>query len=329
MGSRPQYHPPAAPDPNMVAAAQGKQERLAARQNALFLNPSVRSPFGNVNYDVNEENIEGENVKRPTQTIELSPAQEAEMGRQEQMREGIHGAGMPMVGHLQEGVNQIQGLGRERPNLHGVEKVGSINDYENQRGQIEKAHFDRAMRLLRPDLEQQENSLKHHLSAYGHPMGNESYSKEMNRFETNRGEMMKDLAERAMLAGGQEQNRLFGLGQQIRGEQFNEGMRPYLVNQQERQGQMAENQQNLALLHALLQGHQIQLPQMQQYNQAAMRAPDIQGMYASNHAQNSQNYNTGYQGDLSGYLSNLKGMYGLAGKAMGMGGNMLGQHMYG
>ncbi len=324
MSSAPEYHAPSAPDPNMVAAAQGRQERMAARQNALYLNPSVQSPYGNISYDTNEENIDGETVRRPTQRIQLSPHQEASMNRKNELERYLQETGTPIGRQLHRGVEELGNLEHMRPNLEGIGRVGNEEDYRGDRRRFEDAYYNRQLELMRPENDQYESRLKHRLAGNGHTLGNEAYSKELNRFETQKHRNLTDLGRDAILQGGQEQRNMFGMGQQIRNEQRQEALLPYEVNQTERRNRMGENQFNLAALQGLSQGSPINLPQLQQYQQQGVRAPDMQGMYANNHAQKSQNYNNMYSQEMGNHRANLGGMYGLLGKGIGFAGQYFG-----
>lgn len=320
----PQYSPPQAPDPNMVAAAQGRQERQTARANNLYLNPNVSSPFGKVRYDTNEDTVDGETIKRPEQTIELGPLEQEAYERGHAHRKQLGQVGEGIGQHLQRGVNEYGELPRVSPNFEGVDRVPNQNAYDADRKRYEDAYFNRVNDLLAPQYERSQNRLESKLAALGHPQGNQAYSNAMNEFTNQRDFNQRQLANEAILNGGQEQRNMFGLGQSLRGEQVNEALRPYQQNQMERQGRMGENQFNIGALQQLLGGQNVQMPQLQQFNASAMRAPDIQGIYGNNYQQQSHNYNTGFQNEMANHGAHLQGMYGLAGHGIGAAGRWAG-----
>lgn len=323
MSSAPEYTPPPQPDPHMVARAQGQQERQTSRANNLFLNPTVKSPFGKVSYGNNEETIDGEIIRRPEQTVELSPQEQEAYERSHQIRGLMGRAAQPLGEQLMHGVTGLGEMPYTAPNFEGVQKVGQYNPEDRQR--YEKAYYERANELMRPDYERQENRLRSRLAAMGHPVGNEAYHNEMDAFERNRDRAQQGLANEAILQGGGEAQRMFGLGQGYRQEQLAEAMRPYEIGQVERRNRMGENQFNLAALQSLLGGQMPQMPQLQQFNGSAMRAPDIQGIFMNNAAQAANNYNTGFQHDMANHMGHMQGLYGLGAAGLGAAGSYYGR----
>lgn len=315
MSDSPTYSPPPPPDPDMVARAQGQQERMTARANNIYMNPTVNTPFGRVKYNTNQENIGGATIKRPEQTIELSPEEQANYDRSNQIRGYLGNLGAPIGNYLSRGVQELSDMPHQSPNLEGIGNVPSEDAYNADRRRFEGAYYDRGMELMRPDMERSENRLRSRLAAMGHPVGNEAYKNEMDSFERNKGANMRSLAHESILNGANEQRNMFGTGQAIRGEQFQQAMRPYEVNQTERRNRMGENQFNLGALQSLLGGQQVQMPQLQHFNTTAMRAPDIQSIYMNNAAQEAQNYDKQYQNKMADRKSNMSSMYKLAAAA--------------
>lgn len=114
---------------------------------------------------------------------------------------------------------ELQGLYNQQLGLLGQ----PLNmDFSADSNRVEQATFDRARSLLDPMFSQQERSLEQRLANQGLPMGGEAYSGEMNRFGTNRNEAYNRAALDAVMAGRQEQGRLFGQQLQGRQSEFNQ-----------------------------------------------------------------------------------------------------------
>ena len=314
------YSPPAAPDPAATAAAQGTQDRKTAMTNAVLLNPNVNSPYGQISYDTNSYNVEDDpkTVNRPTQTTVLSPAQQRQFDARNQISDYLNAAGIGLA----QGMPSSQLMAPNtpiRPNsidYSGVDATPTLDQFEGDRSRVEKSVYDRQMRLMQPDLEQQRKSIEERLVQTGNPLGSESYAKEMDRYDRNYNESLQNLGDRAVLAGADEQNRLFNTANQLKTQQIADAMRPYQTADQLRKDQIAEGQllrnQQINELSALLQGREaISLPVGAQYNQTALRAPDIAGMTQQAYQSNLANYNAQYQQQQQANNAQTQGLFGI------------------
>lgn len=321
------YNPPPAPDPYVTAQAQSQAERKAARSNALLLNPAIVSPYGNVSYDTNEERIDGDTIRRPTQRINLSPSQQREFDQRSQISEALNTAGVSLAQRMPNTELRVT-QGQPRPqsfDFSGVDRAPNINAFQADRQRVEDAVYNRGLRLLKPQLDQQERALRERLVQTGNPLGSEAYNTEFSRFDQGRGNLLQDLADEAVAAGGSEQNRLFEIAQMLRGQQLEDVYRPYQGNEMLRRDQLNEDQllrnQQINELAALLQGREaISAPQAG-YNQAALRAPDITGLVGQNYANQLNAYNQQYQANQARRQGRTSGLFGLgaslAGPALG------------
>jgi hypothetical protein len=79
--------------------------------------------------------------------------------------------------------------------------VGALRD------EVESAFFNRADRLLAPKYEQMERGLRDTLANQGLPQADEAYNTEFSNFYDERGRTYGDLANSAVLFGGQEASR--------------------------------------------------------------------------------------------------------------------------
>lgn len=321
------YSPPPAPDPYVTARAQSQAERKTARSNALLLNPSVESPYGNVSFDTNEDTIDGERIRRPTQRINLSPSQQREFDQRNQISDSLNTAGINLAQRMPNTELRVT-QGQPRPqsfDFSNVDQAPNINAFQADRQRVEDSVYNRGLRLLKPQLDQQERALRERLVQTGNPLGSEAYNTEFNRFEQGRGNLLQDLADESVAAGGNEQNRLFEIGNMLRGQQLEDVYRPYQGNEMLRRDQLGEDQllrnQQINELSALLQGREaISAPQAG-YNQAALRAPDITGLVGQNYANQLNSYNQQYQANQARRQGRTSGLFGmgaaLAGPALG------------
>lgn len=322
-GGSKKYYAPTPPNPAHMAQAQTTKDIDTSRLNALFMNPNISSPYGNVSYDVNSQNIGGQNIQRPTQTINLSEPEKRQMEMRNKLSEHLNSAGMNLAQQMPQ--NPLSGQGftqRAGVNLGGISPVSNLNDFGKERENIENAIYKRQMRFLEPELKNREEQLRERLVQTGNPMGTPLHSKEMKNYENYRNEALADLANRATLGGSEEQNRLFNIANMLRGQQTEEAMRPYNVTNQQRQNEMSEAQmlrnQQINELAALLQGREaITQPQGAGYNQLGMRSPDIMGAMQNNYAQQAQNYNNMFHNQQANRNGMMSGLFSLGGSVLG------------
>ncbi|MEQ8346890.1 MAG: hypothetical protein RIB84_15760 [Sneathiellaceae bacterium] len=89
---------------------------------------------------------------------------------------------------------------------------------------IEDALYRRAAARLDPQWQQQEQALAAQLANQGIPIGSAAYDAEMDRFARARNDAYAAATNDAILAGGGEQSRLFGLGLAGRQQGFDEAL---------------------------------------------------------------------------------------------------------
>jgi hypothetical protein len=98
------------------------------------------------------------------------------------------------------------------PNTFGqIGSLDQLQDFELDRGRVEQNFFDRTSSLLNPQFDQAEQRKIADLRARGIPRDSEAFEREMANFDRSKGETFGRLANDAVLAGGGEQSRQFGL----------------------------------------------------------------------------------------------------------------------
>jgi len=208
------------------------------------------------------ENIQGvasprdipERPEEPTveegwrRVMELTPEGQAQFEQQQQLASMLGGSAIERAEGIPSDPFQLPGA---RPELQDVSDV-------------ERRQFDRAMELMRPELEKQERRMETGLSQRGIPIGGEAWADVTGRFGKTRDEMMRGAAFDAMRAGQTEQGRRYGLE---RGA-YQDLMSDTLL----------ERQQPMNELAAILQGSPaLQTPQFSPQAQYQAAPADIMG----------------------------------------------------
>jgi hypothetical protein len=158
-------------------------------------------------------------------------------------------------------------VGRLTDNAFTLDGIPELpKDFSADRKRVEDAVYGRATRMLQPQFDTAERRMRTDLDVRGIPIGGEARNDVETNFARGRDEAFMDAADRAVLAGGQEESRLFGLAQQAR--------------QQAIQDRVLVRQQPMNELAALLQGApalvQPNVTPQAQYNVAPV---DVAGSY--------------------------------------------------
>ncbi len=239
-GSSPNNTPPAAipttGQTKEIVQEQGRQNRLGQ------ITPQGTLEFGQV--DESGTFTADPSLSAAASRITETPFQQEFRGVQEQTGLSLAESGRESAASLPSGPMDLSQL-QEIP---GVE-----SGFGAERSRVEDAVFQRAQNLLNPQFERQERLLRNDLANRGQPIATGTAGgAEFDIFNESRNRAFTDTALQAVLAGGQEQSRLFGQAGQVRNQQFGE-------QQAVRSGQFNE-------LQALLGGQQVapsQLPQFQ------------------------------------------------------------------
>lgn len=172
------------------------------------------------------------------------------------------------------------------------------DDYEESRKRVEEALFSR----LEPRIARDREALETRLANQGIGLGSDLYRQGVDEFARQ----STDARMQAILAGGQEQSRLFGMDQArvatnnaVRGQQIQEAL--------------VRRNQPLNEIMALLSGSQINLPQFMGANMPTIPTTDNAGIianYDNMQMQKAQMENQATQ-------SILGGLFGLGGKLLG------------
>lgn len=114
------------------------------------------------------------------------------------VQRSIDSVDMPLFG----GFTNVQGA----LDFSGLQDLPVVNN--ELRSNVEDAYFQRARRLLEPQFQRQEDSLRQTLANQGLPGTSDAFLDQFDQFNTNRGNTFANVADQAVLAGGQEVSRM-------------------------------------------------------------------------------------------------------------------------
>lgn len=262
---------PAPPDPNAVADAQNKQNLYASAVNLATNRINQNNPYGSVSYTNNgywrvDDNGKMTQVDKAgndgaayipnqTQNTVLSKPQQELLDAQQKGDITNTQLSNTMLGDIQktyaQDPNKIFNNAPKRvtditgslvrpqtgydykdlstsnlPNMPKSEKMRfdyGQDSFSDDRKRVEDAILARQ----NPELEKQRVALEQRLADQGITAGSEAYNNAMDMY----GRQVNDARTQAILAGGEEQSRMFGLASnafsnnlQAQGQEFNQGM---------------------------------------------------------------------------------------------------------
>lgn len=312
MGKKSSPSPPPAPDPVAIANAQ-----TSANKEAIYASADVNSynqytPYGSVTYQKDNNGVP------QSQTVSLNPTSQAAFDQSQQIALDLMGRAQNNLQYLPQGNWQL-------PQQFSPQQLQQRGDfgydpesYNERTSALSQAMFDRRMDLMRPELDRQYGDLEQNLANRGLPMSGEAYGTAMDRFDTNRREMMLAAAQDAQMAASQEERALRGQDM----AQWNADYNNYLNSNQQAYSQDMGTQQQLtsdSLLQrnqpyqemlAYIQGSPItstpNAPQLPAYQ---MQAPNMGDLYGMQYNAQMNNYNQQMQNN----QANMGGLFGVAG----------------
>lgn len=259
---------PSPPNPYQTAAAQTQSNVQSAVANAYLNNYTDITPFGTANYDqTGTEYItdaKGKQVAVPTftRTVELDPAQQAILDRQNQASIQLGDLANSQLSFLQDYLGKPY-------NVEEALGPRQQNDWSEDRSRVEDAIMSRYNR----HYGEYTDSLDAKLRAQGLTPGSEAW----NRQYSKAGEMYNDATMQAILAGGSEQSRLANLYNQDRAAALTEAF--------------AGRNQPINEVTSLLSGQQLNVPQFSSPYQTGIQPAPIADLINQNYAQQVSNAN--------------------------------------
>lgn len=309
--------PPPAPDYKGAAVEQGAANVETARVQGRMSNPNVNTPMGSrtISYAGDQPTITDTLSAQGQQRFDqegriinqLGTTAEQGLGRVDQaMGQSLDTSGLPgMTGSVQQPDVQTS-----------VTQQNPYGDFSADRRRVEDALMSRS----NEEFDRRGEQVKNDMITRGFNPGSEAYQQEFKQLERGR----NDANFNAMMAGGQEQSRLFGLGQQAgqfsnnaAAQQFNQGMQGgqfgNTARAQSLQEQLMQRQLPLNELNALRTGAPVNMPQFQQFNSPQpIQPPPLMGA-----TQAQGNWDLGnYNANQAAGANTQAGLFGLGGAGM-------------
>lgn len=252
---------PAPPDPNQVAAAQTASNINTANFNANLNRVNTVNPFASQKYS---STTDANGNPQWTSTTSLSP----------QMQGLYDTAASPF---------QFQGLG-DAPDVPQLQQ--GLGDMPSMDNGGREAVTNSMMALMQPQIDRDRESQRAALANQGITMGSQPWQ----AAQQAQGDTENRQRLNAVLAGGQEQSRLFGLGLAGRQQRFGENQTAF-QDALARRGQLAGEQVTARNLpFANMQAVYGMTPQAQ-IAQSQAGPTDIGGMTYQSYAGQQNNYN--------------------------------------
>lgn len=347
--------PPKPPDPQDVARAQTSSNIGTAIANSFIGNADTTTPLGSVQYRQtgNERiKIDGKWYDIPTWDVtqRLSSDQQRILNLQEMAQQNLGQIAVQQSDKLGKHLggfidpNQLPDAVQQARNAPTLQRATNLtpelqmsigdNDFSADRQRVEEAMYAR----LNPQLDRQRSAMESRLANQGVTQDSEAYRQAMD--ELNRG--ANDLRLQTVLAGGQEQSRLFGMDQaqgQFRNQATQQDIGNRLTaadhfnnvaqnqfglrNQQDANQQTLRQQQLQEMTHLrnqplnevaqLMSGAQPTMPQFQAWNPGTVANTPV-GQY---HYQSAQLANQNYATQVGQQNAMMGGIFGLGSSALG------------
>ena len=291
---------PAPPDPVATAQAQSEFNIDAARTNASLNRVDQYTPQGSLTYRQRDDGPD-----RWQSFVTLSPEQQRLYDQSVEGQSLYGNAALSQLRGVQDTLSRPFQFGgpdvQYRPDFTG------IGDPNQSREAVEAAVLSR----VNPDLERERAALENRLANQGITMGSQAWNTGMQDWQR----MANDARMQAVLTGGQEQSRVFGLG-------MGQAQMSNAARQQSLEQQLALRSQPLNEAAALLTGSQVQNPQFTNVPQVQVQAPDYAGSVAQNYAGQMSGWNANTQriGQQNAAIANMIGQVAGAGTSYLTGG---------
>lgn len=360
MGGGKKSKAPKAPDYTALAAAQAKADKETAAYTTAMDRPTQTSPLGSSTWKFQGTDINNPKPGDWVQTTTLTPEQQAIFNAEQSNNLGLQQLGGNVLGQAQgtlgqpfnpnltdyynPGEWQGSNVGLPQNTLSGMQDMAESSDvFQQQNQQVRDALYQQLTRFNEDRFGKQENAQRSRLLGMGLQEGSEAYNNAMREFERTRNEAYDNAGLQSILAGGQEQSRLFadmlaGRASNIglRQGQFGQDLNRYTADLNERQA-AGNYGMNLANLTAGQRQQQLQeqafirdLPLNEiasLMSGSGVQMPTFTG-FAPSTKFNSQDMvggaNANYQAAMGQYNAGQQQKGSLLGAGLGFAGSLLG-----
>lgn len=290
---------PPAPDYTSAAkaTAAGNKEAAIAAQEANMVNQYT--PYGQVTYAQRGTSSAGTPLW--SQTVSLSPEQQAAYNKDVQMNAQLQNVGL-------QGVNYVQNALNKPLSFEGMQRLGTPGEIQQQAAD---AAYQNAMRYVEPRMQRQQAALENQLANQGITRGSDAWNTAMQEAQAERENVY-----------GAAQNQAYLQGLQGAGQAYQQG----LGTRQQQISEAQTLQQNpINILNAVRTGATLSAAQMPQVGasspgqMATTAGPDLLGATSAlgNYQQGVYNAQQAAQAGMLGGLGQL-GMAGLGAYKLGM-----------
>lgn len=204
---------PKQPDPLPAAKATAEANKDVAQYTTALDRPTQVDPYGQTSWQLRA----GADPNKPmpgdwTQTTTLSPQQQSLLNLDVAAQQGAYGLGL----------NALQAAGQSGTgapiDLGGLQSVRQVQtptlpgaqDYTQQGQQIRDALYEQMTQFSNERFGREEEALRNQLVNQGFAPGAEGFNTELSEFRRGKDESYRAAELAAILAGGQEQSRVFG-----------------------------------------------------------------------------------------------------------------------
>jgi len=281
---------PPAPDPVKTAAAQASANKETAVAQAFLNNVNETNPFGSRTFEGFLDPASGE--QRFSATTALNPQGQAAFDAEQAVTQGTNQLAAGQIGRVGEAVaNPFDVAGLPNQAVAGLEG----------RQRVEDALFGRLSGRLDDRFGREEEALRGRLATQGITTGSEASDDALDQFGQIKNDAFENASLQAILAGGQEQNRQFGLDATARDRAIQE--QSFLRN-------IPLNE-----IGALIGTGQVGIPQFGQPAQTAIAPTDVLGAFGLQ----QQGLNNAFSQQSADARSGNQAAVGLGGAALGAG----------
>lgn len=290
---------PNPPDPYATADAQKKAFIDSSLATAGLNRYDEDSPFGSSFWqtvDANNRDLGMMNgIQRMRKVTTLNPEEQRILDLSRGNKIALGELAQSKIGEIDNSFgtpfdfSQAPGAGYGvLKRLQALANKGGPKLDEAARQQVQDALYRRETAELDPRFKQEQIDLETQLANQGIARGSEAWRKATNQFSRQKNRTYGDALDRAILAGGAEQSRLFGLKSARRAQNLGALQNLFGLKQAGRnnwlQEQLARRQMPMDELNMLLgQSQGYNVPQFKNPSDINIQAPDIQSLISGDY----------------------------------------------
>lgn len=230
---------PKPPDYVGAAREQGRQNILAAQENARLNRVGTTGAFGSTSWSGNDKDGWTQNTVLAPGQQDLLTSSTANANRGNilagnalQKYGATAGAGIDRSGYnartssianpsLQKNVTS-PGVAQMSLDTSGLSQLPGANDYSADRQRVEDTLYNQSLKTLDPQWQKQEDAMRTRLLNSGVREGSEGWGQAWDEFQRGRTASYGDARDRSIINAGSEQSRMLNDSLGIRQQEFGE-----------------------------------------------------------------------------------------------------------